>query len=318
MWRTFRLNSYRRQLLKAPLFLGALLSILFPNMLAAEGGDVVRGKVVATTNIVADLVTQIAGDLVQIDAIMGPGVDPHLYKATHGDLGRLEKADVIFYNGLHLEGKMHDVLEKLGKKKRSVAVTRAIDPAALRAPPEFQGNYDPHVWFDVKLWEQTVPVVVSELSAAFPNLQQSFHTNGERYRKELHELESWIHEHLALVPPEQRLLLTAHDAFGYFGHAYGIEVKGLQGISTAGEIGLRDVTSLVDLVIQRKTKAIFVESSVPRRFIEALQEGVRARGGSVAIGGELYSDALGEKAGPAGTYAGMIRHNVATIVNALK
>ena len=277
-----------------------------------------RPFVVATTGIVADLVRSIAADTVEVRALMGPGVDPHLYKATHGDLGLLGKANCIFYSGLHLEGKMQEVLEALSKKKRTVAVTSAIDKKLLRSPPEFSGQYDPHLWFDVKLWSQTIVTVQDTLSALLPQHAEDYARNAREYTKTLQELDSWVRQQIEKIPVPQRLLITAHDAFGYFGQAYGIEVSALQGISTASEFGLVDVQRLINLIIERKLKAIFVETSVPERFIQAIQQGVKAKGSQVLLGGMLYSDALGESGSGAESYVGMVRTNVTMIVGALQ
>lgn len=275
-------------------------------------------KVVATTGMIYDAVINIAGDSVEAEALMGPGVDPHLYKATQGDLARLSQADLVFYNGLHLEGKMGEVLEKLGRTKPVVAVAANIPPALLRETPLFAGNYDPHIWFDVALWKNAVKEVgqaLIELDAANAAYYQA---NMDTYLQQLDSLHSWVAAEIATIPDQQRILITAHDAFGYFGDAYHIEVKGLQGISTQAEFGLKDIADLVNLIVDRQVKAVFVETSVSDRAINAVVDGCRNRGHEVTIGGKLYSDAMGDFGTDEGTYAGMVRANVQTIVSSLK
>lgn len=286
-----------------------------PSQKMGEAGKV---NVVCTTGMVADLVQRVGGDRVVVKGLMGPGVDPHYYKASQGDLGILSSADIIFYNGLYLEGKMQDIFNKMARSKKVVAVSDEIDKSTLRQPPEFEGHYDPHIWFDVALWSETIDAVVEALAAADPQGAESFRQNGERYRAELRDLHAWVLAQIEMVPLDQRILVTAHDAFGYFGRAYGVEVLGLQGISTVAEYGVNDVTQLVDLIATRKIKAIFVESSVPERSIEAVRQGCIERGHQVKIGGTLYSDAMGAVGSGADTYIGMVRSNVATIVEALQ
>ncbi|MCO6432281.1 MAG: zinc ABC transporter substrate-binding protein [Deltaproteobacteria bacterium] len=296
----------------------AVLTAAFTASIAAADPSKAPLKVVATTGMIADLAEEVGGDRVDVAALMGPGVDPHLYKATLSDLQQLQRADLILYNGLHLEGKMAEVLEKLAKKKPSVAVASGIDTNLLLQPPEYEGQYDPHVWFDIKLWIKAMEAVTLSLSEQRPEDKQFFESNAAAYMAELLRLDEWIREQIASIPKAQRVLITAHDAFGYFGKAYDIEVMGLQGLSTASEFGLHDLKRLVDVIIDRRIKAVFVESSVPQKFILALKEGVQARGAEVALGGELFSDAMGEKGTPEGRYTGMLRHNVSTIVQALR
>ncbi len=275
-------------------------------------------RVTATVGMVADTARRVGGERVEVTQLMGAGVDPHLYKASQGDIARLTEADVILYNGLLLEGKMGDIFVKMARSKPTVAVSEAIDSKLLREPPEFQGHYDPHIWFDVELWSQTIPPVVAALSELDPSNKSLYADNGDKYRAELQELHGWCKEQISSIPERQRILATAHDAFGYFSRAYGIEVVGLQGISTSSEYGVEDIRRMVELITSRGVKAVFVESSVPKRSIEAVVEGCKAQGHPVVIGGELFSDAMGEPGTPAGTYPGMVRHNVETIVQALK
>jgi len=277
-----------------------------------------RLKVVTTTGMIEDAVREIAGEHADVVALMGPGVDPHLYKATQGDLAQLTNADVVFYNGLHLEGKLVEALAKLARSRSVIAVTDGIPRDMLRRPPEFNGNYDPHVWFDVSLWSHAVRLIADSLAALDAAHAVEYRGRADRYRQRLDSLDRWIRTTISAIPREQRLLITAHDAFGYFGAAYDIEVRGLQGISTVSEFGLADINTLVRTIVERRVRAVFVESSVPRRSIQAVVEGVKGRGHTVAIGGTLYSDAMGARGTPEGTYVGMVSSNVRTIVNALK
>jgi manganese/zinc/iron transport system substrate-binding protein len=275
-------------------------------------------RVVTTTGIIADTAARIAGEHARIEALMGPGVDPHLYKASESDVRRLAEADLVLYNGLHLEGKMGDILTKMARSRPVIAVTEEIPQELLREPPEFAGQYDPHVWFDVSMWARTLDPIARELSALAPEHAGELQANAAAYKRELEALDAWVKQRIAALPERQRVLVTAHDAFGYFGRRYGVEVVGLQGISTLAEAGTNDVDRVVGIVVDRGVKAIFVEASVPRRSIEAVQAAVRSRGGQVEIGGQLYSDSLGAAGSPAGTYAGMVRANVDTLVNALR
>ncbi len=274
--------------------------------------------VVATTGMIADTARVVGGDHVNVKGLMGPGVDPHLYKASAGDVATLSSADVILYNGLHLEGKMSEVFEQMQKRGiRTVAVTDGIDRGVLISPPEFGGNYDPHVWFDVSLWMKVVEDVRDSLVEADPENADAYRANAEAYLAELKELDEYVETKAAQVPENKRVLITAHDAFNYFGRAYGFQVKGLQGISTESEAGTADVQALATFIVERKIPAIFVESSVPPKYIEAVQAAAEARGFNVKVGGSLYSDALGNPGSSAGTYAGMVRSNIDTITSAL-
>lgn len=286
---------------------------------AAQAGDVSQRpiRVVATTGMVGDLARAVGGERAEVITLMGPGVDPHLFKASESNLRALERADIIFYNGLHLEAGLARVLERMAEYRTTVAVASSIDPNALITPPEFQGAYDPHIWFDVSLWRQTVASVEEAFIAYDPANSQLYRQNAQAYAQELETLDAYVREQAARVPPERRVLITAHDAFNYFGRAYGFEVRGLQGISTSAEAGTGDVQALTAFIAERQIPAIFVESSVPQRNIEAVQAAVRARGFDVRIGGQLYSDALGSPNTPAGTYTGMVRANIDTIVTAL-
>ncbi len=271
-----------------------------------------------TTGQIGDIARHVGGEFVAVTSLMGPGVDPHLYVASEGDVDRLVQADVILYNGLFLEAQMADVLRQIGERKPAIPVAERIDPARLLPWANYADEYDPHVWFDVTLWMKAVEAVRDALADADPDHAAAYKANADAYLKELGELDAYVMQQAATVPPAQRVLVTAHDAFHYFGRAYGFDVKGLQGISTASEAGTADVRELADFIAEHKIPAIFVETSVPVRNVEALQAAVRDRGGDVVIGGQLYSDALGSPDGDAGTYVGMVRHNIDTIVKALR
>lgn len=275
-------------------------------------------SIVTTTGILADLVQNIAGPELTVQGLMGPGTDPHLYKASQGDIRKLASAEIIFYNGLHLEGKMTEILEKMSQNKKVIAVSSDINKQKLIPLEGATSTYDPHVWFNVGLWRQTIPVIHEALAESFPAYASSFKENAARMDSLYADLHQWVTEQVASVPETQRKLITAHDAFGYFGKAYDIEVYGLQGISTVAEYGVNDINRMVDLILETRIRAVFVETSVPQRSIEAVVAGVRAKGGTVNIGGTLYSDALGGPDSRADTYIDMVRHNVRTIVQALK
>jgi len=274
--------------------------------------------IVTTTGMIADLAGNIAPGSYRVEALMGPGVDPHLYKASQGDIRKLADADIILYNGLHLEGKMTDILEKMGRSKSVVAVSSGLDHELLIPLEGASAAHDPHIWFDVELWRMTLPVIRDALSRSFPADQARFESRAAETDSALAALHKWVVNEVASVPEERRIMITAHDAFGYFGRAYGITVHGLQGVSTVAEYGINDVNRMVDLILAKRIRAVFVETSVPRRSIEAVVAGVRARDGEIRIGGSLYSDAMGPAGSMAGSYEGMVRANVRTIVEALK
>jgi manganese/zinc/iron transport system substrate-binding protein len=278
--------------------------------------------------MVADIVRRVGGAHVQVTDLMGEGTDPHLYKASLGDVGLLYKADMVFFCGLHLEGKMAFVMRRLARVKPTHAVTDGIPTGRLRraeaeagrraGPPQDREHADPHVWFDVSLWMDCVRHVRDTLAAFDPTHADSYRGKAAALLVELERLHEHVTTKIASIPPDRRVLITAHDAFGYFGDAYGIEVRGIQGLSTDSEAGVRDVNALVDFIVRRGVKAVFVESTVSDKNMRALIEGCRARGGDLKIGGELFSDAMGKHGTPEGTYVGMVRHNVKTIVEALR
>jgi manganese/zinc/iron transport system substrate-binding protein len=274
-------------------------------------------RVVATTGLIGDAVRQVAGDQVELDVLMGPGVDPHLFSASEGDVARLQQADLIFYNGLLLEAQLASVLQRLGERKPAVAVAEQLDPD-LVLDAGVEGEFDPHLWFDLTLWQQVVEVIADQLAAADPANAASYQSNASAYQAELATLHAYVLDRTASIPARQRILVTAHDAFRYFGRAYGFEVHGLQGTSTVAEAGTADLRALADLIVQKEVPAIFVENSVPVRTVEAVQAAVRDRGHQVVLGGELYSDALGAPDSDGATYVGLIRHNIDTIAAALR
>ena len=274
-------------------------------------------KVTCTTTMVTDLVKSVAGDHAEVEGLMGPGVDPHLYKATQSDVAKLSQADVIFYNGLLLEGKMQDLFAKMARTKKFVyAITEGVPVEQLMEPPEFEGHYDPHVWFEIPLWELCMESVVRGLGEADPANKASYEKRGQELRAQFRSLHQWALNKVAELPESKRVLITSHDAFNYFGRAYGFQVVGLQGISTVTEAGIADMAQMVDFIKEKKVKAIFVESSVAHNTIERV-----SKDAGVKIGGELFSDAMGtpgemENGYDLGTYEGMIRHNVNTVVKA--
>ncbi len=308
--------------------LGALVAVAVLSLLASGCGPAEESfarpdvsnreiRVVATIGMISDIVENVAGDRVDVTGLMGPGIDPHVYKASEGDVIRLAGADLVFYNGLHLEAKMADVFARMRGRVITAAVGEAVPRERRLSPPAFAGAYDPHVWFDVSLWMRAVERVRDTLVELDPAHAARYRDNARAYLAELAALDAYVREQAARVPRDQRVLITAHDAFNYFGRAYGFDVRGLQGISTATEAGAGDVQDLAEFIAEREIRAIFVESSVSPRMIQAVQEAVRARGFDVAIGGQLFSDAMGDPGTPEGTYVGMVRHNVDTIVAGL-
>ena len=275
--------------------------------------------IVTTTSMITDLVQNIGGDKVAVQGLMGAGVDPHLYKASEGDVSKLSNANMIIYSGLHLEGKLVEVFEKMKRQKiKTIAVSDALDKKELIGSTLFASNYDPHIWFDVKNWEKITIYVEKQLSEALPEHKEYFKANAAIYLEKLKVLKQEIEAEIATLPEDKRRLVTAHDAFNYFGKAYKFDVVGLQGLSTATEAGVQDVQKTATYIIDHKVKAVFIESSVPRRTVEALQAAVNSKNHEVVIGGTLFSDALGNPGTPEGTYIGMFKFNVHTIVNALK
>lgn len=293
--------------------------------LAACGGDEATPdassdgtlSVVTTIGQIGDTARRVGGEHVTVTSLMGPGTDPHLYVASASDVDRLREADVVFYNGLFLEAQMEEILEQLGERQTVIPVTSTIDRAVLAPSSQYENEFDPHVWFDVGLWIETVNAVRDTLIEADPENSAAYEANAAEYIAELEQLDAYVREQAERVPADKRVLITAHDAFGYFGRAYGFDVMGLQGISTAAEASTADVQALSEFIASNEIPAIFVETSVPVRNIEAVQAAVRNRGFDVQIGGELYSDAMGPAGSGGDTYIGMVRHNIDTIVSAL-
>lgn len=272
-------------------------------------------NVVTTIAQIAEPISVIGGDRVTVQSLMGPGVDPHLYKATQGDIEKLEGADVIFYSGLHLEANMVRVFEEMGKTKHVLAVSESIPDEQLLTDEE--GAIDPHVWFDIDLWKQALHAATEELKKASPEDAEYFESNKVEYFKKMDEFKEEAIAKLSQIPKENRVLITAHDAFGYFGRMFDFEVVGLQGLSTEDEVGLSDIDNTVKLLVEYQVPAVFVESSINPASINAVIEGAKKHGLDVTLGGELFSDAMGDAGTPEGTYIGMFRHNVNTIFEAL-
>lgn len=274
--------------------------------------------IVTTTAMIADVVRNIAANDTLVESLMGPGIDPHQFRPTPADMTRLLKADIIFYNGLNLEGKMADAFVQIARSGKPVyAVTELIDDSFRIEPPDAEGHPDPHVWMDPKGWIQAANVVVNALSEFDAARSAEFRNRGDDYIKQLMELDAYAAKSIATIPASQRILITAHDAFSYFARAYDIEVHGILGISTDSQAGLKQIEELVNLIVTRRVAAVFVETSVSDKLVQSLIEGARARGHAVTIGGSLFSDAMGNPGTYEGTYIGMIDHNVTTITRAL-
>lgn len=299
--------------------LGLAAALVSVSLLAAPIGARAQTpvSVVATTGMIADAARVVGGDLVDVRALMGPGVDPHAYRQTRTDIAAMAGADLVLWNGLYLEAQMEDFLADLAGSTNVVAVAEAVPEDLRVSHDDYDGRFDPHVWMDPTLWTQVVAAVRDALIDVAPDGAEAFRANAEAHLAEIEALAAYADEVLGSVPEASRVLLSAHDAFNYFGRAYGYEVLGIQGISTESEAGLARVEELVDMLVSRDIRAVFVESSVSDRNIRALIEGAAARGHTVAIGGELFSDAMGEPGTYEGTYIGMIDHNATTIARAL-
>lgn len=303
----------RRAVLSGLSAASALAFAPLPTALAQDG----LLNVVATTGMIADTARRVGGDLVAVRSLMGPGIDPHGYRQTRSDVALMLRADLVLWNGLYLEAQMEEFLEGLARRTPVVAVAESLDPDRLLASDEYSERFDPHVWMAPPLWSAVVDAVADAIIEARPGSEEAIRRNAGTYKSELAALDGYASEAIASVPEPSRVLLTAHDAFGYLGREYGLEVLGIQGISTESETGLARIGELVDLLVERNIGAVFVESSVSDRNVRALIEGARARGHEVVIGGELFSDAMGPEGTYEGTYLGMIDHNVTTIARAL-
>jgi len=302
-------------------FLGVVvfsLSLLLFGCSADTTKEDREGVVVATTGQIADAIKAISGGHLQVSALMGPGVDPHLYKATQSDLSKLDKAEVIFFNGLHLEGQMLDIFEQMSKSKSVLAVGETLNKSDLLASDDDAMLHDPHIWFDIELWKGVVQAIGTKLQEEYPEFKDDFVANEKEYLKQLDELQVYAKNRVNEIPEKQRILVTAHDAFNYFGRSQGFDVRGLQGLSTDSEYGVKDVQEMVNFLVANKIKAIFIESSVSDKAMKAVIEGAKEKGHDIVIGGELFSDAMGAEGTKEGTYIGMYQHNIDTIVDALK
>ncbi|TAF65975.1 MAG: manganese transporter [Cytophagales bacterium] len=274
--------------------------------------------IVATTGMIGDVVKNIVQDRAEVVFLMGPGVDPHLYKATKSDLDKVRRADIVFFNGLHLEAKMADVLTKLAEKKPVYAIEASIAKDKLRMMDNDANSIDPHVWLDVEIWIGATQYIGEKLAQQDSTNADFYRKNTKIYIEKLQQLHQKIKTEISTIPKERRILITAHDALGYFGKAYDIEVKGLQGISTATEFGLKDITELVDFIVKKKIKAVFVETFISQKSLEAVVNGCKEKGHTVVIGGTLFTDALGSKGTPQDSYIGMLESNLKIITSALK
>ena len=298
-----------------------LVLLIVTTLVSCKDDKPKNGKfsIVTTTSMITDLVKNIGGDKVNVEGLMGAGVDPHLYKASEGDVSKFSNADMIIYNGLHLEGKLVEVFENMQRQNiNTVAISDALNKKDLISSTHFASNYDPHIWFNVTNWEQITSYVASELSKAMPEHAAVFKANADNYLQKLKTLKEELNAEIATLPENQRRLVTAHDAFSYFGKEFKFDVVGLQGLSTATEAGVQDVQKTAAYIIEHKVKAVFIESSVPKRTVEALKAAVNSKNHDLVIGGTLFSDALGNPETPEGTYIGMFKFNVHTIVTSLK
>ncbi|MFV0237224.1 MAG: metal ABC transporter solute-binding protein, Zn/Mn family [Flavobacteriales bacterium] len=296
-----------------------IISVFSINCQSEKHSTTDKLKVVTTTTLLTDLLKNIGGEAISIEGLMGSGVDPHLYKASERDASKLFNSDIIFYNGLHLEGKLESVFEKMKHQNKTIiCVSDAIHKNKLISSKDFSSNYDPHIWFNIDYWKQISLYVVEQLQKKDPKNASIFEKNGQKYLKKLQTLGLEIQSEINTLPKKQRILVTAHDAFNYFGKAYHFNVMGLQGLSTNTEAGVYDVQKLSQFIIDHKVKAIFIESSVSKKTMEALQKAVESKGYKITIGGTLYSDALGNTGTIEGTYIGMYQHNVKTIIKALQ
>lgn len=301
------------------LLLPLALALVFSPLTALATGPKERPyRIVTTTGMVTDIVRQVAGDLAHVEGLMGEGVDPHLYKPQRSDLIRINRAEVIFFSGLMLEGRMADAFFRVARQGKKVyPVTERIEESFLLEPEGFDGHWDPHVWGDPMAWAQCTLAVAEALAEFDPTHADAYRQRAATYVAELKELDAYARRVIQSIPENRRLLVTAHDAFNYFGRAYGLEVLGIQGLSTESEAGLQDIRRLIDRIVERQVQAVFVESSVSDKNVRALIEGAGARGHELKIGGQLFSDAMGAPGTYEGTYQGMIDHNATTIARAL-
>lgn len=307
-------------MIRSKIFLSFGLVILLAFSSCSDTSNQTNGKlkIVVTTNIIADCVKEIVGSSAEVYSIMGAGVDPHSYKASQGDVELLLKADLIVYNGLHLEGKMSDVLKNISTRRKTICLSDGLKADAIRSINLQADVHDPHFWFDIMKWKAGLQYFVHESSRYFPAIKDSLIARSIVYYEKMDDLHREVIEKIKTIPSDQRFLITSHDAFEYYGEAYNISVRGLQGISTLSEAGLKDVTELVNFITDNEIKAVFIESSVSKKALLSVIEGCHKKGHDVKIGGELFSDALDSSGEPGGSYLGMLRYNTQLIVNALK
>jgi len=296
----------------------ALTAVLLTGCKVSNEKDGKTIKIVCSTSIIRDCVQEIVGDSIEVKSLMGPGIDPHGYNPRPSDVSLLNNATVVIYNGLHLEGKMAELFEQLGKRKTVLSVASGISKKDLIITDPTAGTVDPHIWFDTDAWLSGLEEVTNDLCRKYPEHAQQFKANFKRFSGEVKALRISLKEQLKAVPDEQRVLITSHDAFHYFGRSFGVEVRALQGISTTQEPGVRDVVNLVSFIVDHRIKALFVEHSVSPKAIRTVMESCEKRGHHVRIGGTLYSDALGSPGSPGGTYTRMLQHNVSVIIKGLK
>jgi len=315
MHRANTYNTLFKPLVGLVMAFSLALTILVPS-----AGAEYKGKypynVGTTVGMIADIVKQVAGDKAEVANIIGTGVDPHLFNPTRSDVAVLLKSKIVFYAGLLLEGQMTDILLKISRKRPVYAVTELLDDTYL-IHDDSTNHSDPHVWMDVRGWMKAVEVVAAALSEFDPSNAASYKDNAAAYLAKLEKLDAYARQVIGSIPDAQKIMVTAHDAFRYMGRAYGIEVMGIQGLSTESEAGLKDINRIVDTLVERRIPAVFVESSVSDKNVKALLEGAGSRGHRVQIGGELFSDAMGKDGSYKGTYIGMIDHNATTIARAL-
>ncbi|MFA9477370.1 metal ABC transporter solute-binding protein, Zn/Mn family [Phycisphaerales bacterium AB-hyl4] len=310
----------RRWIVSLHVLLMMMMTVSLVGCGDGRAGDADDGRlnIVATTGMIADMVRNVVGEHAQVTGLMDEGVDPHLYRPTRSDVLRLDRANVVVYNGLLLEGQMGETLGRLqSADKHVIAVAERLDPALLMEDDEDPDEADPHVWMDVRLWSTVVEQFTEQMAEISPEHAETYRENAERYLAELAELDSYVREVIASIPEEHRVLVTAHDAFNYFGRSYDIEVRGVYGISTESEAGMHDINRLVDFVVERELPAVFAESSVTDRPVQAVIRGAHSRRHNLRLGGELFSDAMGRAGTYEGTYIGMIDHNATTIARAL-
>jgi manganese/zinc/iron transport system substrate-binding protein len=300
------------------IFILVFVSMLFASCESSNNKSNGRITILTTTGMIGDAVKHLTSDFADVNVMMGPGVDPHLYKASQGDMQSISNADIIVYNGLHLEGKLVDILEKTGKSKPTIAIGDYVKSESILRSENGGEAADPHIWMDPSIWNVGLNGLKDTLQVLFPEHAESIQKKYIQYQDSLKSLVVEIDSLMRSIPAQNRVLITSHDAFRYFGRAFEVEVKGLQGISTVSEYGLRDVKTMVDLIVDRQIKAVFVESSVSQKSLESVVAGCKARNNPVKIGGMLFSDSMGADGSPDGTYVGMLRHNALTITNALK